>query len=63
MSAQGTYRCYCVKRQTILLVNGEPLGRERVNAGPKAISTELGIRGTRNAFLDDRLKLIQWKMI
>ena len=31
MSAQGTYRFYSVKRQTILLVNGEPLGRERVN--------------------------------
>ena len=31
MSAQGTYRFYSVSRQTILLVNGEPLGRERVN--------------------------------
>ena len=31
MSAQGTYRFYSVQRQTILLVNGEPLGRERVN--------------------------------
>ena len=31
MSAQGTYRFYSVKRQTILLVNGEPIGRERVN--------------------------------
>jgi len=31
MSAQGTYRFYSVKRQTILLVNREPLGRERVN--------------------------------
>jgi len=30
MSAQGTYRFYSVQRQTILLVNGEPLGRERV---------------------------------
>ena len=30
MSAQGTYRFYFVSRQTILLVNGEPLGRERV---------------------------------
>ena len=30
MSAQGTYRFYSVYRQTILLVNGEPLGRERV---------------------------------
>ena len=29
MSAQGTYRSYCARRQTILLVNGEPLGRER----------------------------------
>ena len=29
MSAQGTYRFYSVQRQTILLVNGEPLGRER----------------------------------
>ena len=29
MSAQGTYRFYSVLRQTILLVNGEPLGRER----------------------------------
>ena len=29
MSAQGTYRFY--SRQTILLVNGEPLGRERVS--------------------------------
>ena len=27
MSAQGTYRFYSVQRQTILLVNGEPLGR------------------------------------
>ena len=32
MSAQGTYRFYFVSRQTILLVNGEPLGRERVNS-------------------------------
>mgnify|MGYP006896102040 CR=1 FL=1 len=32
MSAQGTYRFYSVWRQTILIVNGEPLGRERVNA-------------------------------
>ena len=32
MSAQGTYRFYSVQRQTILLVNGEPLGRERVNS-------------------------------
>ena len=31
MSAQGTYRFYSVQRQTILIVNGEPLGRERVN--------------------------------
>ena len=31
MSAQGTYRFYSVQRQTILLVNGEPLGREGVN--------------------------------
>ena len=31
MSAQGTYRFYSVQRQTILFVNGEPLGRERVN--------------------------------
>ena len=31
MSAQGTSRFYFVYRQTILLVNGEPLGRERVN--------------------------------
>ena len=31
MSALGTYRFYSVKRQTILLVNGEPFGRERVN--------------------------------
>ena len=31
MSAQGTYRFYSVQRQTILLVNGEPLGQERVN--------------------------------
>ena len=30
MSAQGTYRFYSVQRQTILLVNGEPIGRERV---------------------------------
>ena len=30
MSAQLTYRFYSVSRQTILLVNGEPLGRERV---------------------------------
>ena len=30
MSAQGTYRFYSVQRQTILLVNGEPLGRERL---------------------------------
>ena len=30
MSAQGTYRFYSVKRQTILLVNEELLGRERV---------------------------------
>ena len=29
MSAQGTYRFYSLQRQTILLVNGEPLGRER----------------------------------
>ena len=27
MSANGTYRFYSVKRQTILLVKGEPLGR------------------------------------
>ena len=33
MSAQGTYRFYSVERQTILLVNGEPLGRERVKEG------------------------------
>ena len=32
MSAQGTYRFYSVERQTILLVNGEPLYRERVNS-------------------------------
>ena len=31
MSAQGTYRFYSVKRQMILLLKGEPLGRERVN--------------------------------
>ena len=31
MSAQGTYRFYSVWRQTILLINGEALGRERVN--------------------------------
>ena len=31
MSAQGTYRFYSVSRQKILLVNGEPPGRERVN--------------------------------
>ena len=31
MSAQGTYRFYSVWRQTILLVNGEALGQERVN--------------------------------
>ena len=31
MSAQGTYRFYYVKCQTILLVNREPFGRERVN--------------------------------
>ena len=31
MSAQGPYRSYSVQRQTIFLVNGEPLGRERVN--------------------------------
>ena len=31
MSAQGTYRFYSVERQTILLVNGEPLLRERVH--------------------------------
>ena len=31
MSAQGTYRFYSFLRQTILLVNGEPLGQERVN--------------------------------
>ena len=30
MSAQGNYRFYSVLRQTILLVHGEPLGRERV---------------------------------
>ena len=30
MSAQDTYRFYSVYRQTILLVNGEPLGREKV---------------------------------
>ena len=30
MSAQGSYRFYSVYRQTILLVTGEPLGRERV---------------------------------
>ena len=34
MSAQGTYRFYSVERQTILLVNGEALGRERVNPFP-----------------------------
>ena len=33
MSAQGTYRFYSVQRQTILLVNGEPLGQERVKQG------------------------------
>ena len=32
MSAQGTYRFYSVWRQTILLVKGVPLGRERVKA-------------------------------
>ena len=31
MSAQGTCRFYSVQRQTILLVKGEPPGRERVN--------------------------------
>ena len=31
MSAQGTYRFYPGWRQTVLVVNGEPLGRERVN--------------------------------
>ena len=31
MSAQGTYRFYSVSRGTILIVNGKPLGRERVN--------------------------------
>ena len=31
MSTQGTYRFYSGQRQTILLVNGEPPGRERVN--------------------------------
>ena len=30
MSAQGAYRFHPVQRQTILLVNGEPLGQERV---------------------------------
>ena len=30
MSAQGTYKFHSVQRQTILLVNGEPLARERV---------------------------------
>ena len=39
MSAQGTYRFYSVKRQTILLVNGEPLGRERVKVCHKQFST------------------------
>ena len=30
MSAQGTFRFYSVERHTILLVNAELLGRERV---------------------------------
>ena len=30
MSDQGTYTFYSVQRQTISLVNGEPLRRERV---------------------------------
>ena len=38
MRAQGTYRFYSVERQTILLVNGEPLGQERVNALRYALS-------------------------
>ena len=32
MSAQGTYGFYSVELQTILLVNGEPLGREKVKS-------------------------------
>ena len=40
MSAQGTYRFYSVWRQTILLVNGEPIGRERVNTNKLAISAK-----------------------
>ena len=49
MSAQGTYRFYSVYRQTILLVNEEPLGRERVNGlKPRphwATDTPTGLRG------------------
>ena len=39
MSAQGTYRFYSVQRQTILLINGEPLGRGRVKTFSKVTST------------------------
>ena len=41
MSAQGTYRFYSVQRQTILLVNGEPLGRERVKLKYTCVSGNL----------------------
>ena len=40
MSAQGTYRFYSVQRQTILLVNGERLRRERVK-GDRGTKMEL----------------------
>ena len=41
MSAQGTYRFYSVQRQTILLVNGEPLGQERVKRFSGVITPSL----------------------
>jgi len=43
MSAQGTYRFYSVSHQTSLLVNGEPLGRERVKKHFNTKSEKLGM--------------------
>ena len=48
MSAWGTYRFYSVQRQTILLVNGEPLGRERVkNLRETNLACEMFTTGVR----------------
>jgi len=51
MSAQGSYRFYSVSLQTILLVNVEPLERERVNN----VKNCLPIKAvTRRIYVEDR---------